>query len=88
MKGPTLEDVCRLAATRGVYVNIGVSKANVGRAPHRITVQVSLPPGIEGPPQAFEMDLHTTNPVLNQQLGVALGDFVERVRPAKMKLVL
>lgn len=85
--GPTLEDICRLAADRGVYISIGVAKENVGRHPPRITLQVSLPPPTNKPAESFMMDMHRGNASLNRALGMALGDLVDRQAPKKMTII-
>lgn len=84
--GPTLEDVCRLAADRGVIISIAVKKEDIGRMPQRITVQIGAHDKTVQH-HAFEMDLRTANAGLNRQLGVALGEYVDKVKPRKGKII-
>lgn len=84
--GPTFEDVCKLAAERGVIITIAVPKEDVGHWPPRITVQIgSFDKSVEH--RAFKMDLRQANAGLNKQLGVALWERVDKVKPRKAKII-
>lgn len=86
-KGPTLADVCMLAAQRGVIVSVYVQEEDIGRVIPRITVRIgTLKKDV--PDKAFKMDCHETNPDLNYMLGKAIWDYVDKVRPQRQIITL
>lgn len=87
-QGFTLEQVCKIAADEGVGIQIGISPENVGLMPQRITIAVYDPnKATTTKPVAFEMDLLKLNTTLNQQLSRGLMQFIERVKPRRMRLM-
>ncbi len=84
--GPTFEDVCRMAIDRGVTIVIRQEPKDVREAPQRITVRVE-PTDKSAPSQGFAMDLLATNPDVNRLLGHGLGEYVDKVKPRRTRII-
>ena len=81
-EGLTLEDLCRVAAERAVYLHIGVAKQDIGAHPPRVTVQLSTIMGDRV--EAYAFDLERGNPRKNLMMSVQLMERIELFAPKRL----
>lgn len=84
-KGPTLEDVCRLAAQHNLMIQFGVKPEDRLLRPYKITGQVvdMLNQDVK---EAFSFHL-TISPTMNEGIAMVLTKYVQKVLSKRSRII-